>query len=78
MPKNILGDVLGVFDIFSVIIDVALVMALYPALKGFISDASQNMTAAEIAISALIPVVLVLALVYSVARQSGLLKGAKL
>lgn len=48
-------------------------MALYPALKGFIATASANMTAAEIAISALIPVVLVLALVYSVARQSGLL-----
>jgi len=64
---------LGVFDIFSVIIDVALVMALYPALKSFIANAGQNMTAAEVAISALIPIVLVLALVYSVARQSGLL-----
>jgi hypothetical protein len=48
-------------------------MALYPALKGFIASASANMTAAEVAISALVPIVLVLALVYSVARQSGLM-----
>lgn len=49
-------------------------MALYPAVKGFISTASTNMSATEVAISALIPVVLVLALVYAAARQTGLLK----
>jgi hypothetical protein len=55
MAKNIFSHAVGAFDIFSVIIDVALVMALYPALKGFITNASANMTAAEVAISALIP-----------------------
>lgn len=74
MKHNIMADMLGAFDIFSVVIDVALVMALYPALKGFIATASSNMTATEVAISALIPVVLILALVYGVARQSGLFK----
>jgi hypothetical protein len=73
MKHNIMADMLGAFDIFSVVIDVALVMALYPALKGFIGTASANMTATEIAISALIPVVLILALVYGVAKQSGLM-----
>ena len=48
-------------------------MALYPAIKGFIATASANMTSSEVAISALIPVVLVLSLLYAVAHQSGLL-----
>jgi hypothetical protein len=72
MAHNLLNGLRGEFDIFSVVIDVALVLALYPAVKGFIAAASANMTAAEILIVGLIPIVLVLALVYMVAKQTGL------
>lgn len=71
---NLLESLQGEFNIFAICIDVALVFALYPAIKGFIASASANMTSAEVLISALIPLVLVLALVYSVAKQSGLMK----
>lgn len=70
---NLLESLRGELNIFSVAIDVALVFALYPAIKGFISSASANMSATEVLISGLIPLVLVLALVYSVAKQSGLM-----
>lgn len=70
---NLLDGLRGEFNIFAVCIDVALVFALYPAIKGFIATAAANMTATEVLISALIPLVLVLALVYSVAKQSGLM-----
>jgi len=75
--KDIRRDVLGAVDIFSVAIDVALVMALFPTIKGFINAASENMTATEVAISALVPLILVLALVYALAVQTGLLKHKK-
>jgi hypothetical protein len=77
MKTPILRDVLGGFDIFSVALDVALVMALFPVIKSFVSAGQDNMTATETLISGLITLVLILALVYSVAHQSGILKGRK-
>lgn len=74
---NMNKSVLGAFDIFSLAIDVALVMALFPAIKGFISAAQGNMTSTELLISGLVTLVIILALVYSVAHQSGLLKKRK-
>ena len=70
---NMLESLNGEFDVFSVAIDVALVFALYPAIKGFIAVAAANMTPTEVLISALIPLVIVLALVYSVAKSTGLM-----
>lgn len=40
-------EILAGFDVFSVAIDVALLFALYPAIKGFIASATPNMTPAE-------------------------------
>lgn len=77
MAKNIFSYVAGGADIFGVAVDVALVMALYPTIKGFVTTANANMTAGEVAISALIPLVLVIALVVNVGRQLGIIKGKK-
>jgi high-affinity K+ transport system ATPase subunit B len=73
MKHNLIGELCGAFDIFSVAIDVALVFALIPVIKGFISTASNNLTATELVLSALVPLVLILALVYVVAHQTGLM-----
>mgnify|MGYP001321699409 CR=1 FL=1 len=77
MRNSILRDVLGGFDIFGTALDVALVMALFPVIKTFISGASGNMTATEVIISGLVTLVLILALVYNVAHQSGILRKHK-
>jgi len=53
--ENILGSFAGAFDIFSIAIDVALVMALFPTIQSFISGASGNMTGAEVVLAGLIP-----------------------
>jgi hypothetical protein len=74
MAYNVYKDVLGGFNVFAACISVALVMALIPAIKGFITSASGNLTATELAISALVPLVLILALAYSVANETGMLK----
>jgi hypothetical protein len=77
MAKSIFAHVYGAVDIFAVCIDVALVMALYPTIKGFITAASGNMSAAEVTLSGLIPLVLVIALIYTVGTQLGLFKKRK-
>jgi hypothetical protein len=56
---------------------VALVMALFPTIKGFLTASAGNMTAGEVALTALIPLVLVIALVVNVGRQLGIIKGKK-
>lgn len=77
MAKNIFAHVYGAVDIFTVCIDVALVMALYPTIKGFITAAEGNMSAAEVVLAGLIPLVLIIALVYTVGTQLNLFKKRK-
>ena len=58
-------------DITSVVVDVALVVALIPVIKTFISNAT-NLTASEVTLLGLTTLLIVLALVVSVVKQSGL------
>lgn len=69
-PK-ILNDIKGAMDITSVVVDVALVVALIPVIKSFISNA-QNLTATEITLLTLVTLFIVIALIVNVIRQSGL------
>lgn len=73
MAKNIFSHLVGAFDIFGVVIDVALVMALYPTIVGFIDAAEANMSSGEIALAGLLPLVLVIALVVMVGKQLGVI-----
>lgn len=74
MAKNPFSRVVGAMDIFGVVIDVALVMALYPTIVGFIDAAEANMTAGEVALAALLPLVIVIALVVTIGKQLKIIK----
>lgn len=74
--KSLLKSTRGAMGIFSIVIDVVLVVALIPVIKAFIAGA-ENMTATETVILGLITLFLVLALVYNIGKQSGLIHGKK-
>lgn len=73
LMKSFLNSSKGALDITTVVVDVVLVSALIPVIKTFIADA-QNLTATEILLLSLVTLFIVLALVYSVGTQSGLIK----
>jgi hypothetical protein len=64
-------SVKGAISITDVVVDVALVTALIPVIKTFIADAS-NLTATETALLALVSLFIIIALVFSIVKQSGL------
>jgi len=66
----------GALDVTSVVVDVVLVTALIPVIVTFISSA-QNLTTTETTLLGLTTLFIVLALVFSIVKQSGLIKGKR-
>ena len=73
--KNPLAALFGGFSLMSVLIDLLLLGALYPTIKTALANAQTNMTAGEIAVSALIPMLIVFALCFAIGKQTGIIKG---
>lgn len=69
--KTLFRSTRGAIDIVGTVVNVALVTALIPVIKTFISSAS-NLTATETVILTLVSLFIVLALVVNIVRQSGL------
>lgn len=63
----------GAVKITDVVVDVALVSALIPVIKTFISD-TNNLTASETLLLGLTTLFIIIALVVAVVRQAGLRK----
>jgi hypothetical protein len=68
---KLLNSVKGAIDVTAVIVDVALVTALIPVIVTFISDA-ENLTATETTLLGLTTLFIIMALVFSIVKQSGL------
>ena len=64
----------GAINITAVVVDVVLVTALIPVIVTFISSA-ENLTTTESTLLGLTTLLIVLALVFSIVKQSGLVKG---
>jgi hypothetical protein len=71
--KRIIESVKGSLNITGVVVDVVLVTALIPVIAVFIANAT-NLSATEKTILSLTTLFIVLALVFNIARQSGLIK----
>lgn len=71
--KSMLISCKGAVDITGVVVDVALVVALIPVIKTFISDAA-NLTATETLLLGLVTLFIVLGLVVMIGKQTGLIK----
>ena len=61
----------GAIDITSVVVDVVLVTALIPVIVTFIANA-ENLTSTEETLLGLTTLFIVLALIFSIVKQSGL------
>ena len=66
----------GSMDVSSVVVDVALVVALVPIIKTFISDAD-NLTTSETALLGMVTLFIVLGLIFMVGKQTGLIKSKR-
>ena len=64
----------GAINITGVVVDVVLVTALIPVIVTFINSA-ENLTTTESTLLGLTTLFIVLALVFSIVKQSGLVKG---
>ena len=71
MLKKLFSSVKGAIDITGVVVDVVLVTALIPVIVTFISNA-ENLTTTETTLLGLTTLFIVLALVFSIVKQSGL------
>ena len=69
--RNIFDDAKAAIDITGVVVDVVLVTALIPVIVTFISNA-ENLTSTESTLLGLTTLFIVLALVFSIVKQSGL------
>lgn len=74
--KNLLLSVKGAIDVTGVVVDVVLVTALIPVIVQFIQNA-ENLTTTEATLLGLTTLFIVLALVFSIVKQSGLIKGKR-
>ena len=68
-----LGSIKGSIDIVSVVVDVVLVTALIPVIVSFINNAA-NLSTTETTLLGLTTLFIVLALVFNIVKQSGLIK----
>jgi len=66
------GNVIGGVDLIGVLIDVILLSALVPVIVTFIKATEGNLTSTEFTLLSLTTLFLVIALVYSIIKQSGL------
>jgi hypothetical protein len=71
--KQILNSVKASLDITGIVVDVVLVTALIPVIAVFIANAT-NLSTTEKTILSLTTLFIVLALVFNIAKQSGLIK----
>jgi len=73
MPNIIkmFGDIKAAIDITGVVVDVVLVTALIPVIVTFISEA-ENLSSTEETLLGLTTLFIVLALIFSIVKQSGL------
>jgi hypothetical protein len=71
--KQLYESVKASMDITGVVVDVVLVTALIPVIATFIANAT-NLSTTEKTILGLTTLFIVLALVFNIARQSGLIK----
>jgi hypothetical protein len=69
--KKMLSACKGAIDITGVVVDVVLVTALIPVIVTFITQA-ENLTTTEATLLGLTTLFIVLALVFSIVKQSGL------
>jgi hypothetical protein len=69
MDKTIMEDLKGSMSFIDLLIDGSILAALFPSFRSLVSTIAANGTAAEIALSALIPLLLVVAFVYMVYHQ---------
>lgn len=69
--KKMLDSTKGAIDVTGVVVDVVLVTALIPVIVTFISNAN-NLTATETTLLGLTTLFIILALVFSIVKQSGL------
>jgi len=72
--KKLLMGCKGAINITAVVVDVVLVTALIPVIVTFINNA-ENLTTTESTLLGLTTLFIVLALVFSIVKQSGLIKG---
>lgn len=73
--KQMLSSVKGALNLTGVVIDVVLLTALIPVVVSFINSAESNLTAIEFTLLSLTTLFIVLALIFNIAKQAGLLKG---
>lgn len=71
--KKLLDSTRGAIDVTGVVVDVVLVTALIPIIVQFISGA-ENLTTTEATLLGLTTLFIVLALVFSIVKQSGLMR----
>ena len=71
--KKLWASCKGAINITSVVVDVVLVTALIPVIVTFISSA-ENLTTTESTLLGLTTLFIVLALVFSIVQQSGLVR----
>jgi len=69
--RKMFGDVKASMDITGVVVDVVLVTALIPVIVTFITNAT-NLSTTERTLLGLTSLFIVLALVFSIVKQSGL------
>lgn len=72
--KKMLEHLKGAVDIGGVVIDVVLIAALIPVIVTFINQAESNLSAVEVTLLSLVTLFIILALIFNIARQAGLMK----
>lgn len=72
--QKLIKSVKGAVNVSAVLVDVALAVALIPIIKQMISDAA-NLTATETLLLGLVTLFIIIALVFNIGKQSGLIKG---
>lgn len=70
--KSMFASTKGAIDVTGVVVDVVLVTALIPVIVTFINNA-ENLTATETTLLGLTTLFIVLALVFNIVKQSGLM-----
>lgn len=73
--KRLLLSTKGAVDITGILVDVVLAVALIPIIKSFITGAQGNLTATEYLLLTLVTLFIVIALVYNILKQTGMVKG---
>lgn len=72
--QKLIKSVKGALNVSTIMVDVALTVALIPVIKTMISDAS-NLTSTETILLGLVTLFIVIALVFNIGKQTGLIKG---